>query len=145
MFRANGYILKDLLGHDSDESRVHSLQRFSTLLRNIQRYNVPLKFLCSHTGFEPAMDIIIIFIITVIMPREKSTLTEGKSISEGESQLLRGESRLKGGGGGWCDLITVLPVIMVALVVIIIIIIIIRPCVKRFPLRPENNLQLQIL
>lgn len=68
----------------------------------------------------------------------------GKSISEGESQLLRGESRLKGGGGGWCDLITVLPVIMVALVVIIIIIII-RPCVKRFPLRPENNLQLQIL
>lgn len=99
MFRANGYILKDLLGHDSDESRVHSLQRFSTLLRNIQRYNVPLKFLCSHTGFEPAMDIIIIFIITVIMPREKSTLTEGKSISEGESQLLRGESRLKGGGG----------------------------------------------
>ena len=93
MFRANGYILKDLLGHGSDESRVHSLQRFSTLLRNIHRYNVPLKFLCSRTGFEPAMDIIIIFIITVIMPREKSTLTEGKvHLRGGKSTFARGKS-----------------------------------------------------
>lgn len=93
MFRANGYILKDLLGHGSDESRVHSLQRFSTLLRNIHRYNVPLKFLCSHTGFEPAMDNIIIFIITVIVPREKSTLTEGKvHLRGGKSTFARGKS-----------------------------------------------------
>lgn len=100
MFRANGYILKDLLGHDSDESRVHSLQRFSTLLRNIHRYNVPPKFLCSHTGFEPAMDIIIVFIITVIVPREKSTLTEGKVHLRGGKSTFARRKSTKGRGGG---------------------------------------------
>lgn len=100
MFRANGYILKDLLGHDSDESRVHSLQRFSTLLRNIHRYNVPPKFLCSHTGFEPAMDIIIVFIITVIVPREKFTLTEGKVHLRGGKSTFARRKSTKGGGGG---------------------------------------------
>lgn len=100
MFRANGYILKDLLGHDSDESRVHSLQRFSTLLRNIHRYNVPPKFLCSHTGFEPAMDIIIVFIITVIVPREKPTLTEGKVHLRGGKSTFARRKSTKGGGGG---------------------------------------------